>query len=125
MKLHVLNLPLPPSLVVDGMVSCPKKGWAGMARDACCAEQARCGLGCGFGCNRGVAALQAQKEHRAQDRREEKIREQVRQRHAEYYRKWGLLPSQTRAGRGTLTGRPRGRPRRIREPRPGGIDFSR
>lgn len=106
-------------LLHDGMVDCPLRMFAGMARDACCAEQAKRGIGCGFGCVRGRAALEARRKHRSEEKREEQIRAKVREKHAEYYRRWGLLPSQlrptTRAGR---------RARKPREPRPGGIDFT-
>lgn len=100
-------------LVVNGEIYCPKKAWARVARDACCAEQARVGPGCGYGCERGAAALREAAAFREEEAREESVRQAVRQRHAGYYRRYGALPSQQKP----RTGRPRGRPPRPRPPK--------
>jgi hypothetical protein len=110
----VMNAPTP--VIVDGMLTCPKKKGASMARDACVKEQARCGLGCGFFCPKGVVALREAAAHLESEGHEEQVREAVRERHRQYYQQFKDLPSQQYRP----TGRPRGRPRRPRPPVPGG-----
>lgn len=108
----------PLAVVQDGMLRCPKKLNATMARDACVEEQARCGLGCRLGCRVGVAALRAAADTLEHESRSVAILEQVtRRRHRAYESKPG---ARRRWGNYKPTGRPRGRPRRPREPIPGG-----
>lgn len=106
------------AVVQNGMLHCPKKKGATMARDACVKEQARCGLGCGLGCRVGVAALRAAADTLEHESRSVAILEQVtRRRHRAYESKPG---ARRRWDNYKPTGRPRGRPRRSREPIPGG-----
>jgi hypothetical protein len=104
-------------LIVAGQLRCPKKKGATMARDACVKEQARCGLGCGISCPIGVGALRAAADFLEHDARSEAVREVVRKQHEEYERKPG---ARKRWADYKPTGRPRGRPRKPREPVPGG-----
>lgn len=108
------RMPLP--VIVDGMLTCPKRKHASIARDACVKEQARCGLGCGFFCPKGPVALHQAAEHLEAETKEEKVRQAVRERHKAYYAAYRDLASQQYRP----TGRPRGRPRRIKPPIPGG-----
>lgn len=112
---------VPALMVQGGMLHCPKKTGATMARDACVKEQARCGLGCMMRCPVGVAALRAAADALELDARSESVREVVRARHRAYEAKpgarkrWaGYKPT------GRPRGRPRTRPRKEREPIPGG-----
>ncbi|MGE5617461.1 MAG: hypothetical protein ACM3UX_00840 [Candidatus Woesearchaeota archaeon] len=101
----------------EGMVACPKRSFAGMARDACVAEQARCGAGCGFACPRGREAVLAREKYLRDEEAFALVRAAVQEKHRLYYRKWGKLPSQQYRP----TGRPQGRPRKSQAPRPGGV----
>jgi hypothetical protein len=110
-----MRRPLP--LVEDvAEISCPKRLWATIARDACLAEQTRCGPACNIGCESGPAAARARAAYEIQEEREEQIRAAVRELHAAYYRKWKLSRNRQLSRR---VGRPGGRPRQKRAPIPG------